>query len=123
VRILLPANPDHLLVYLASFSYIQRTGCAGIRFYRYTNGFMHQKTFLVDDLATGIGTANLDTRSFRLNFELTLLTISRTLARDVEAMFENDFRAAVEVQHDEIEQRSFLFRLGGRLARLLSPIL
>lgn len=123
VRVLLPANPDHLLVYLASFSYIQRTGCEGIRFYRYTNGFMHQKTFLVDDMATGIGTANLDTRSFRLNFELTLLTVSRTLASDVEAMFENDFRSSVQVQHNEIEQRNFLFRLGARLARLLSPIL
>lgn len=123
VRVLLPANPDHLLVYLASFSYIKRTGRAGIRFYRYSNGFMHQKAFLVDDIATGIGTANLDTRSFRLNFELTLLTISRTLARDVEVMFENDFRAAAQVQYDEIERRHFLFRLGARLARLLSPIL
>ena len=123
VRVLLPANPDHLLVYLASFSFIQRTGCEGIRFYRYTDGFMHQKTFLVDDMATGIGTANLDTRSFRLNFELTLLTISRRLASEVEAMFENDFRASAQVHHNEIERRSFLFRLGAKCARLLSPIL
>jgi cardiolipin synthase len=123
VRILLPANPDHRLIYLASFSYMQRTGCDGIRFYRYTNGFMHQKSFLVDDLATGVGTANLDTRSFRLNFELTLLTISRSLAKETEAMFENDFRASALVQYDEIDRRSVLFRLGAKAARLLSPIL
>ncbi|MDH4048593.1 MAG: cardiolipin synthase [Gammaproteobacteria bacterium] len=123
VRILLPANPDHFLVYLASFSYMQRTGGNGIRFYRYTDGFMHQKTFLVDDIATGIGTANLDTRSFRLNFEITLLTIDRTLAEDVKAMFENDFQSSTLVRHDALEQRSFLFRLGAKGARLLSPIL
>jgi cardiolipin synthase len=84
---------------------------------------MHQKTFLVDDIATGIGTANLDTRSFRLNFELTLLTISRTLASEVESMFETDFRASAQVDYNEIERRNFLFRLGAKCARLLSPIL
>jgi cardiolipin synthase A/B len=123
VRVLLPANPDHLLVYLASFSYIERTAMDGIRFYRYTNGFMHQKTFLVDDIAAGIGTANLDTRSFRLNFEITLLTVSRDLANEVEAMFENDFLASKLIEHNELEQRNFFFRLGAKIARLLSPIL
>jgi cardiolipin synthase len=123
VRILLPANPDHLLVYLASFAYISRTAGDGIRFYRYDNGFMHQKTFIVDDIATGIGTANLDTRSFRLNFEITLLTVSPVLAAAVESMFRNDFQASTLVRHDELERRGFLFRLGAKSARLFSPIL
>jgi hypothetical protein len=52
-----------------------------------------------------------------------LLTISRSLAKETEAMFENDFRASALVQYDEIDRRSFLFRLGAKAARLLSPIL
>jgi cardiolipin synthase len=123
VRILLPANPDHLVVYLASLSYIARTGGQGIRFYRYSKGFMHQKTFLIDDIASGIGTANLDTRSFRLNFEISLLTISRKLAKEMEQMFEKDFRESKLIRHDELEQRNFIFRLGANVARLFSPIL
>jgi cardiolipin synthase len=123
VRVLLPANPDHWMVYLASFSYIGRTGMKGIRFYRYTHGFMHQKVFLVDDMATGVGTANIDTRSFRLNFEITLLAVNRELADKTGAMFERDFAESVLVAHDELDKRSFFFRLGAKSARLLSPIL
>ncbi len=123
VRVLLPANPDHWMVYLASFSYISKTGMDGIRFYRYTNGFMHQKTFLIDDKASGIGTANLDTRSFRLNFEITLLAVNRDLAEETAAMFERDFQQSILVDHDELSKRSFLFQLGAKAARLLSPIL
>ena len=122
VRILLPANPDHRLVYLASFYFMKLTG-SGVRFYRYRKGFMHQKVFLIDDFGVGVGTANLDNRSFRLNFEVTLLAVNYALASEVEAMFEGDFENSDQVRHDEIEERSALFKLGAAGARLLAPIL
>ena len=123
VRILLPANPDHFMVYLASFYYMKRTGAHGIRFYRYAEGFMHQKAFLIDDFGVGIGTANLDNRSFRLNFEITMLGVNYGLASKVEAMFEEDFARSRLVSHQEIDERNALFKLGAAGARLLSPIL
>ncbi len=123
VRILLPANPDHVLVYLASFYFMKRVGAKGIRFYRYSEGFMHQKAFLIDDFGVGIGTANLDNRSFRLNFEVTLLSANYELAKEVQAMFEKDFANSKQVDHDEVVRRNPLFRLGAAGARLLSPIL
>jgi cardiolipin synthase len=123
VRILLPANPDHVLVYLASFYYMKLVGAKGIRFFRYSEGFMHQKVFLIDDAGVGIGTANLDNRSLRLNFEVTLLGVDKALAATVQAMFENDFENSHEVDHDEILRRNPLFKLGAAGARLLSPIL
>jgi cardiolipin synthase len=123
VRILLPANPDHVMVYLASFYYMKLTGAKGIRFYRYAQGFMHQKAFLIDDFGVGIGTANLDNRSFRLNFEITLLSFNYELAASVEEMFEWDFACSRQVSHDEIDDRNALFKLGAAGARLLSPIL
>ena len=76
VRILLPEKPDHLTVHLASFSYYPNILPVGINLYRYTAGFLHQKVFLVDNQCAAVGTANLDNRSFRLNFELTLLNYS-----------------------------------------------
>ena len=123
VRILLPKNPDHLLVYLASFYFMKATGPKGIRFFRYTDGFMHQKAFLIDDFGVGVGTANLDNRSFRLNFEITLLAVNHRLAAATEAMFENDFARATEVESNEIDKRSAAFKLGAAGARLLAPIL
>ncbi len=68
VRIMLPAKPDHILVYLASFSYFESAEQIGVKFYRYRAGFLHQKVMLVDDELGVVGTANLDNRSMRLNF-------------------------------------------------------
>ena len=121
VRILLPANPDHRMVYLASFYFMKLTGARGIRFFRYAEGFMHQKAFLIDDFGVGIGTANLDNRSFRLNFEVTMIGVNYRLAKEVQAMFEKDFEASREVAHDEIRHRSALFKLGAAGARLFKP--
>ena len=123
VRILLPQNPDHFTVYLASFYLMKVTGGSGIRFYRYREGFMHQKAFLIDDFGVGIGTANLDNRSFRLNFEVTLLSVNYELAAKVEAMFRRDFEGSELVRHDEIDEKNILFKVGAAGARLLSPIL
>ena len=123
VRILLPAKPDHFMVYLASFYFMKVAGARGIRYFRYTEGFMHQKAFLIDDFGVGIGTANLDNRSFRLNFEVTLLSANLDLASQVEAMFLEDFECSTEVRHDALNERSLLFRIGAAIARLLSPVL
>ena len=123
VRILLPANPDHFMVYLASFYLMKVTGGEGIRFFRYTEGFMHQKAFLIDHFGVGVGTANLDNRSFRLNFEVTLLSVNERLAAETQAMFERDMKNAREVSHDEIDRRSLPFKMAAAGARLLSPIL
>lgn len=123
VRILLPRNPDHLMVYLASFFFMKVTGSKGIRFFRYTNGFMHQKTFLIDDFGVGVGTANLDNRSFRLNFEITMLGVNTAFATEIEEMFLADFERSIEVGSNEIDQRSVFFKLGAAGARLLAPVL
>ena len=123
VRILLPEKPDHLIVYLASFSYYQNTLPVGIKLYRYTTGFMHQKVFLVDSSCAAVGTANLDNRSFRLNFELTLLNFDPSFIKSVEDMLNNDFACCRQVVMEDYTQRIFLFKLAVRSARLLSPIL
>ena len=74
VRILLPNRPDHLFVYLCSFSYYTEMERIGIKLYRYKNGFMHQKIIVIDENIAGVGTVNLDNRSFSDSF--TLITNS-----------------------------------------------
>jgi cardiolipin synthase len=123
VRILLPEKPDHRSVHLASFSYYSRVLPVGIKLYRYTAGFLHQKVFLVDHTCAAVGTANLDNRSFRLNFELTLLNYDAVFIEAVEAMLADDFNHSRMVALEEYTERPFLFRLAVQSARLLAPIL
>ena len=123
VRILIPEKPDHRTVYLASFSYYEDTLPLGIKLYRYTDGFMHQKVFLVDSTCAAVGTANLDNRSFRLNFELTLLNYDSSFIKKVEDMLNEDFSRSRTVELTDYTQRSFFFKLAVRSARLLAPIL
>jgi cardiolipin synthase len=122
VRIMLPESPDHLLVYLSSFSYLEDAEAAGVKIYRYQSGFLHQKVLLVDNAFAAIGTVNLDNRSFRINFEISLLCSDTQFVADVDAMLVRDFTNCRKVTSSEYKSRLFLFRLAVRGARLLSPL-
>ncbi len=122
VRILIPEKPDHQLVWLSSFSYLEQTIPLGIRWYRYQRGFMHQKVMLVDSDYCAVGTANFDSRSFRLNFEITMGFADHVMAKKVEAMLENDFSNSRLAKIEEITEAGFWFQLRVRVARLLAPV-
>ena len=122
-RILLPRKPDHMMVYLASFSYLSDLETLGVKFYRYSNGFLHEKVILVDDTMASVGTANCDNRSFRLNFEITMAVADPVFVAQVEAMLLADLRCCQQVTADDYKDRTVLFKTGVMLSRLLSPIL
>lgn len=123
VRIMLPGKPDHLLVYLASFSFIKQVESVGVKFFRYEEGFLHQKVILVDDEVAGVGTANLDNRSFRLNFEITAVVTGEDFAAKVSAMLEDDFTHCRPVHAEEYDRRPFWFRVAVQSSRLFAPVL
>ena len=123
VRILIPSRPDHRIVYAASSLFAFEAVRVGVRMFRYGPGFMHQKVVLIDDEVSAIGSANLDNRSFRLNFEVMLLTVDRSFADQVEAMLAHDFEQSLEITHEDTRDTHRLQQLGMRVARLISPIL
>jgi cardiolipin synthase len=123
VRILIPDEPDHMLVYLAAFTFVDELANTGIGFYRYTGGFLHQKVVLVDDHIAVVGTANLDNRSLRLNFEVSTLTVDPSFASEVAAMLEEDFARSRQMRPGEFRERPFWFQFAARAARLTAPIL
>lgn len=123
VRILLPEKRDHWTVWLASHAYEDTLVQRGIKVYRYTEGFLHQKVLLMDDDLVSIGTVNLDNRSFQINFELTLWFTHERMIRNVEKMLEADFQDARLTWPDAFQSRSYLFQVLAQGARLLSPIL
>lgn len=123
VRILLPTKPDHRLVYLASFSFLETADRTGIQVYRYQNGFLHQKVLLVDNTLAVVGTANLDNRSLRLNFEVMAVVAEGTFARQVEAMLLRDFQQSKRTSAADLRNQNQAFQWAVRAARLFDPIL
>ncbi|WP_371232281.1 cardiolipin synthase [Pseudomonas sp. QE6] len=123
VRILLPSRPDHKTVYAASSLYALDAVRAGLRIFRYQPGFLHQKVLLIDHDTAAVGSANLDNRSFRLNFEIMVVTVDEGFAQEVERMLEADFEQSVEMNLDDRKRLHRLQQLGMRVARLVSPIL
>jgi cardiolipin synthase A/B len=122
VRILVPDRRDHLVVWLASFAYFDEVRAAGVRIWRYTGGFMHQKVVVVDDAMVSIGSINLDIRSCRLNFEVTALLFDESAVREAAEMLEADF-AASRLHDVTLPQQTAKIRLGAPFARLFAPIL
>jgi len=123
VRLLLPSRPDHLVVYAASRLYAYKAVATGIAVYRYGPGFLHQKVVLIDDELAAVGSANLDNRSLRLNFEVMLLTVDRDFASAVEQMLTDDFALSRQISADEGSQVGFWPQLWMRLTLLFAPIL
>lgn len=122
VRILLPERADHLLVWLSAFSYYEQSIPYGIRLLRYHRGFLHQKVMLIDDRLAAVGTANLDNRSFRLNFEITGFSTDSAFVYEVTEMLREDFKHAKEALLEDFTGKPFLFRAACRAARLFAPV-
>jgi cardiolipin synthase len=123
VRLLLPRKSDSLLIDLAARSYLSDLLDVGVRVYEYEPRFIHAKTMVCDDDVAVIGTANLDNRSFRLNFEIAVLLFGATACIQLAAAYEEDLRHSREVTRADFEGESFVRRLGQASARLMSPLL
>ncbi len=122
VRILVPDVIDHRIPWLAAFAYFDEIREAGVRVWRYTDGFMHQKVVLVDDDIASVGTTNMDNRSCRLNFEATAMIFDPRAAEAVAEMLESDFERAYLMEKTLVEQ-SLRRQIGAPFARLWAPIL
>lgn len=122
VRILVPDMIDHKAPWMAAFAYFDEVRNAGVQIWRYKAGFMHQKVLVVDDTMAAIGTANLDNRSFRLNFETMAVFFDSRAAHQVEQMLTRDFEQAFKLEQ-VLNDQPFHIRVGARISRLLAPIL
>ena len=111
------------VVYLCSFAYYNDLQEVGIKLYRYRSGFMHQKVILVDRDIAGVGTVNLDNRSFFLNFEVMTFSIDSQFIQSVATMLQDDLNVSRAIDLDTYQKKPFLFKLAAKVSRLLAPIL
>ncbi|MFC4779423.1 cardiolipin synthase [Paenibacillus sp. GCM10023252] len=123
VRIMLPDKPDHFFVYWATQSYIGELLAGGVRVYRYERGFLHAKTLVIDGKIASVGTANLDIRSFKLNFEMNAFLYDTATAEQLQRIFAEDMASSYELTMSMYATRPYLNRFKESVSRLLSPIL
>lgn len=123
VILLVPYDSDSAFVNAAARSYYNELLKAGVEIYLYQKGFMHAKTMIADRKISVIGTANMDHRSFDLNFEVNAIVYDTDFANDLRITFMKDLEDSVKIDPDEWENRPVYLKLLNKIARLVSPML
>ncbi|OEF96507.1 cardiolipin synthase [Desulfuribacillus alkaliarsenatis] len=123
VRIIIPDVPDYYIVYWATQSYLEELLEAGVKIYQYQKGFIHAKLLIVDGVIASIGSANMDIRSFQLNYEVNALIYNEETVKRLEADFQQDLKECRLITYEEFIKRPLTNKIKESGARLLSPLL
>ncbi|CAM4355087.1 cardiolipin synthase [Zobellia roscoffensis] len=123
VRVIVPYESDSWAAQYAGDSYFEYCLESGIKIYRYCKGFIHAKTMVIDDLFSTVGTANLDYRSFSINFEINAMLYNKGLNNELAATFLDDLEECEEVDLDRWQNRGISRKLKESFSRLWAPLL
>ncbi|OYP60196.1 cardiolipin synthase, partial [Lachnotalea glycerini] len=123
VRVMIPCMPDHPFVYWATYSYMSDLLSVGAKCYTYDDGFLHAKGMVIDGKVACYGTANMDIRSFKLNFEVNATIYSMETAAKLENIFMSDLAKSTQITPYIYANRPLVIRIKEQVSRLLSPLL
>lgn len=123
VIIIFPSIADHKIVHQASYSYFDDILRSGGKVYLYKKGFIHSKVVIIDDKISSIGSANMDLRSFMLNFEMNAFIYDKKIIKKITDDFFKDIENSEEIKLKDFENRPFIKKWVESVARLFSPIL
>jgi len=123
VRLIVPEESDSRIVSAATKYYLEGLLSAGVRVYLYQKGFVHAKTVVADTFLSVVGTANMDIRSFDLNYEINAIIYGSEFGKKMEDMFYDDLKECREISYADWEKISKWRKLGYAIARLLSYFL
>ncbi|MBO1307516.1 cardiolipin synthase [Enterococcus sp. 669A] len=123
VRIQIPNKPDHILVYWATYSFAAELLEYGAIIETYENGFIHAKTVIVDEGIASVGSANIDVRSFQLDFEVNTVIYDSQIAAEVRNAFFKDSELSQVLTQERYDQRGLVIKFKEGIARLISPLL
>jgi cardiolipin synthase len=123
VRLMVPKKSDSAIVGAASRFYFKNLLQSGVRIFLYRRGFVHAKTVVADSMLSVVGTANMDIRSFDLNFEIMSVIYGKEFANELEGVFMKDLEECDEFTLEQWNNTGILSRLGYAIARLISSLL
>jgi cardiolipin synthase len=122
VIIQIPGILDKPFVYKVTMSFVADVIGYGIKTYLYP-GFLHAKMMVVDDTCCAIGTANIDIRSFSLNFEIDAFMYGKEISQRCAKIFNDDLEICTLITEEKFKSRSTLSKIQEDVFRLLSPLL
>lgn len=123
IKIIVPNVGDHPFVYWINQAFMGELLEYGIKFYRYTDGFVHSKFLMVDDRIATLGSANFDYRSFYENFEININIYSESEVIKLKKIFASDLKKSILVTNEEYGKRTIFIKTKESMFRLLSPML
>ena len=123
VHLMLPKKPDHMFVYWASLYYAAQLLEMGAKVYIYQTGFLHTKGMIMDEDIYCYGTANMDIRSFHLNYEINAIVYGREEVKKMCEFYRHDLENCKQLTAQEYDSRSLKIRIKEQISRLLSPLL
>jgi len=124
VRVMLaPKGAGYQMPYWAAYTYIKEMAEAGVRLFFYQTGYFHPKTLNIDSEICSIGSANMDIRSFSINYEVNAIIYDRQIAQQLKQDFIKDMAACTEFNLAEYKASSPIRRFRDSIARLFSPLL
>jgi cardiolipin synthase A/B len=123
VKLLVPGISDSILVNAAARSYYVDLMKGGVEIYLYNKGFVHAKTMVTDSKIAMVGTANMDSRSFDLNFEVNAIVYDSEIAGELRDIFYNDLKDAEKIDVEVWRKRPLYKQFFEKTARLVSPLL
>lgn len=123
VKLLVPGISDSKIVNLAASSYYGILLDAGVEIFLYQKGFVHAKTMVIDGEVSIVGTANMDQRSFELNFEVNAVVFDNEIGREMSEIFYDDLKESTQLEVGAWNSRGKWQELIEQTARLLSPLL
>lgn len=123
VRVIVPSKGDSRIVDSAARSYYDELLRVGVKIYEYQPRFIHAKTLVIDDDLAIVSTANLDNRSFKLDFELAAVAYGGSINPTLSEAFIEDQQSSRLVTKELCESRTWFEKLAQATARLLSPLL
>ena len=123
VKMIVPKKSDSWIAEYATNSYLESLLEAGVEVYHYTKGFVHAKTMVIDGVFSSIGTANMDYRSFNINFEVNALIYNKGVSNELKDIFLEDINDCEKLELESWQNRSKRTKIIEALARLLAPLL
>lgn len=123
VRIIVPGKNNHPMAAAAGRSYYEELIDAGVEIYETKGTMLHAKIILIDGRYVTVGSANMDARSFKLNFELNLMVYSETFAEEVKSLIKKYMNSSELIPLSYVKNRQFFIRVFEGVCRTLSPVL
>lgn len=123
VKLLIPGISDSMIVNTTSQSFYQELLEVGVKIFKYNKGFVHAKTLVCDEEISVVGTANLDIRSFELNFEINALTYDKKIAKQLADQFNEDIKESEQIELEKWNKRPIYTKFMEKILHLFSSLM